>query len=456
MTDEAAPLKRLFDAVEAGDADAEFSLGVLHRDGKGVEKDLPRAHELFQRATAKGHASAQVALGVLYATGDGVLSDPVEALRWYRMAADQGDATGRYNVGAKYDQGLGCAQDSAEAFRWYCLAAEHGLAPAQYNVANMLNTGKGVAEDVDAALAWFRRAADQGVAAAQYGLAQLHEEGRGTPRDPVQAVHWYELAAKQGLHQAQHNLGLKFYLGEGAPQDFDVAAGWFQEAARRGNQGSAQNLQVLVKKGQFVPYDDSTAEKVLRAVMAAHDNEFELWPMESVEWARAVLRKGRGHIPALDDTARAIGTVRASAIRTETLQWRSFDNALKGYRSGCHSCTATEDVKHFLFGLMRVADSEMKWSATAVSVLASAALLPLLGAGAVKLPGRNFKGAILAMKLALCPTCQKRESNWMGLFMLKEHHTSMHPLTEQLRVAGFTKFLENEQVPIELKVDTRL
>ncbi len=456
MTEDSAPLRRLYEAVDAGNADDEFALGVLHRDGKGIEKDLARARDLFQRAAGKGHASAQVALGYLYATGNGVSSDPVEALRWYRLAADKGDATGRYNVGTKYDQGLGCPQDSAEAFRWYSLAAEQGLAPAQYNVANMLNTGQGVAEDVDAALGWFRRAADQFLAAAQYGLAQMHEEGRGTPRDPVQAVHWFGLAAKQGLPEAQHNLGLKYYLGEGVPKDLEQAAGWFQEAASRGHQGSAQNLQVLVKNGQFAPYDDTTAEKVLRAVMAAHDDEFELWPKESVDWARTALRQGRGHVPAVDSIVRAIGTARATAIQSDTMQWRAFDNGLKAYRSGCHSCGAAEGVKHFPFGLMRVADSEVKWGATAVSALVSAALLPVVGAGTLKLPGRSFKGAILAMKLALCPACQKQESNWLGLFMLKERHTTMHPMTAQLHAAGFTKFLENEQVPYELKAGTLL
>jgi hypothetical protein len=62
--------------------------------------------------------------------------------------------------------------------------------------------------------------------------------------------------------------------------------------------------------------------------------------------------------------------------------------------------------------------------------------------------------SILAMQLALCSMCQKRESNWTGLFMLKERHAALHPMTEQLRAAGFTKFLDNEQVPIELKAAT--
>ena len=44
----------------------------------------------------------------------------------------------------------------------------------------------------------------------------------------------------------------------------------------------------------------------------------------------------------------------------------------------------------------------------------------------------------------------------MGHFMLNERHVGMHPMTEQLRAAGFNKFLENEQVPYELRSGSQL
>ena len=40
-----------------------------------------------------GDASAQFNLGVMYDNGEGVPEDDAEAVRWYRMAAEQGNAT---------------------------------------------------------------------------------------------------------------------------------------------------------------------------------------------------------------------------------------------------------------------------------------------------------------------------------------------------------------------------
>ena len=53
------------------------------------------------RAPAEqGDAEAQFNLGVMYANGRGVPQDDSEAVRWYRLAADQGHAGAQFNLGA--------------------------------------------------------------------------------------------------------------------------------------------------------------------------------------------------------------------------------------------------------------------------------------------------------------------------------------------------------------------
>ena len=57
----------------------------------------------------QGHAGAQYNLGLMYANGRGVVEDDAEAVRWYRLAADQGHADAQYNLGWMYANGRGCA-----------------------------------------------------------------------------------------------------------------------------------------------------------------------------------------------------------------------------------------------------------------------------------------------------------------------------------------------------------
>ena len=105
-------MQRILAAANSGEVEAEYALGVFHRDGHHVEKSPVFAREMFSRAAQKGHVIAQVELGYACALGIGGPQNADEALRWYRAAADSGNAIAQYNVGGKYDQGLGVPRDS--------------------------------------------------------------------------------------------------------------------------------------------------------------------------------------------------------------------------------------------------------------------------------------------------------------------------------------------------------
>ena len=86
---------------------------------------------------AQGDADAQYNLGVMYDEGRGVAKDDAEAVRWYRKAADQGMASAQYNLGVMYDEGEGVTENNAEAVRWYRRAVAQGDADAKKRVAEL-------------------------------------------------------------------------------------------------------------------------------------------------------------------------------------------------------------------------------------------------------------------------------------------------------------------------------
>lgn len=76
--------------VQAGDAEAEFTLGLAYDRGiEGIQQDYERAAKWYRLAALQGHPQAQANLGLLYAAGEGVPQDYAEAFRWSRMAAHQ-------------------------------------------------------------------------------------------------------------------------------------------------------------------------------------------------------------------------------------------------------------------------------------------------------------------------------------------------------------------------------
>jgi TPR repeat protein len=157
--------------AEQGNADAQYNLGVMYRDGLGVTQDYVEAVKWFRKPAE--HVLAEHNLGVLYERGQGVAQNHVEALKWYRKAAERGLAEAQYNVGFMYRNGYGVLQDDAEAVRWYEKAAEQGVPLAQNNLAFMYGNGHGVPQDDVLALMWWSLAAAGGYEDAAMGRDQV-------------------------------------------------------------------------------------------------------------------------------------------------------------------------------------------------------------------------------------------------------------------------------------------
>jgi TPR repeat protein len=113
-------------AADQGVADAQFNLGFMYANGRGVIQDYAEAAGWFRLAADQGVADAQYNLGFLYNTGRGVIQDYAEAVNWYRLAADQGDADAQYNLGFLYDNGRGVIQDAVLAHMWYNIGGANG------------------------------------------------------------------------------------------------------------------------------------------------------------------------------------------------------------------------------------------------------------------------------------------------------------------------------------------
>jgi hypothetical protein len=164
----------------------------------------PAGRAAFYMARAKaGDAAAQYDLGVLYARGDGLVQDYATAASWFRAAATQGNVAAEYNLGVLYAGGLGVIGDQTAALNWYRSAADQNHPGAQFNLALAYAQGVGTKQDFATAARWYQRAARLGLGPAMVNLAILYEEGNGVARSPVDAYAWYAAASEHGEPQAK-------------------------------------------------------------------------------------------------------------------------------------------------------------------------------------------------------------------------------------------------------------
>ena len=164
-------------AVAATPEDGRRAYDAGHfSDALGIWAELSRA----------GNAEAEFGLGLLYDLGNGTAQDPETAFFWYKTAAEAGFPEAEFNVAAMYDSGRGVKQSVDNAALWYARAAARGHLRAQYDLGLLYDQGEGVPSNPDAAAAWLRKAAGGGLAAAASRLKLL--QATAAPRPSGQLV----------------------------------------------------------------------------------------------------------------------------------------------------------------------------------------------------------------------------------------------------------------------------
>ena len=165
-------------AADAGPAAADTV-----RDGQRayVHRHFEEARRIWTPLAEAGDAEAQVSLGLLFDLGQGVPEDPATAYKWYRRAAETGLAKAQFNVAVMEDSGVVGPRDAVAAARWYAKAAAQGHLRAQYNLAQLYSSGDGVPRDIAEAKAWYRVAARGGLTAAADKLAEIERDAPPGP-----------------------------------------------------------------------------------------------------------------------------------------------------------------------------------------------------------------------------------------------------------------------------------
>jgi hypothetical protein len=207
--DDAEAVRWFRKAAEQGDGEAQFSLNLMHANGKGTQADdVAAAHQ--------DDVEAQVAIGEMFETSDDARADDVAAV----------------------------SQDDAEAIDRDHKPAERNDAGAQVAKGEAYDTGRAAPGDFD-----------NGVAAYQDG-------------DYATALREWKPLAQLGHIEAQNNLGAMHFNGEGVLQDMVTAHMWLNIAGANGNNDARKNRDTIAKQMTL----NQLAEAQLRAKRCMNSN----------------------------------------------------------------------------------------------------------------------------------------------------------------------------------------
>lgn len=204
-------------------------------DAALARQDYAQAQALYQAEADRDNPLAQFSLGLFHRNGWGMDANPVAACTWFEKAARRNIPAAQHYWGDCLAQGTGRPVDIPTALAWYDKAASLGHLISWCAAADHYIQGRGVERDVPLGIGLCTRVAQARSPLAMLQLAHYYREGLHLPQDLALARQWYQEAAAFQIAEAQYWLGLMLAQGLGGPQDSEGALRWLEEAAGAGH-----------------------------------------------------------------------------------------------------------------------------------------------------------------------------------------------------------------------------
>ena len=244
-----SPIGTLSRKAEAEDVNKMDDLADYYKNGWGVEKDLKRAIELYEKPARTGIAASMSSLNRIYRFNAASKEDVAKADEWARKyierliqkggGAARGVADSCVGVGNYYRYGYGVEANPKEAYEWFAKAADKKSWAAMLKLASMCRDGEGCKRDLVAAEEWAKKAvaelapkAENGLDEAQRGLADCYANGWGVEKSCELAARWYGEAYEGRDWLATGRLARLYASGDGVPQNIGKAVELLVRAER--------------------------------------------------------------------------------------------------------------------------------------------------------------------------------------------------------------------------------
>lgn len=241
-------------SAESGDVLSQNRLGVMFRDGIGVQVDLEQAKYWFDKAAKAGHNESRLSLAEIL-LNEGHLES---ALNLYRILMESGDivATGRY-MAISGGENIVEKQLLTEVRS----LAEQGNLRAMKLYADMLFKGTASVRDVKESNAWLEKCTALGDAQSSYELGMRYCDGVGVERDSVKAINYLSKAAEGGIIHAYMNLADIHRRGIGVPINRSEAIKYYSQAAKAGYPDAMKQLGLIYAEGPEAEHNKSLSSE---------------------------------------------------------------------------------------------------------------------------------------------------------------------------------------------------
>ena len=155
----------------------------MYESGKGIEKDLQKAKELYKKASEKGNIHATYNLARLTETAD----KEHKVISLYEMSAKKNHKESLKRLGNIYGDGTGIPQrDIKKAIEYYEKAIKLGCDDSLYFLAEIYELGTDVPQDIPKAIFYYQKGVEKGDLSSMNYYGKILIDGRGGTEKNIQ------------------------------------------------------------------------------------------------------------------------------------------------------------------------------------------------------------------------------------------------------------------------------
>lgn len=253
-------------SAKQGFSYADFEVAKMYRDGIGTEKDETKSRQRFQRAF-KGFESLeqtskddkiQYRLGWMLQNGVGIEPDLMRAKDYYQKSAKMGNVFSSFALAKmvlkeetpdpdEMIKAIEFLQSVADCDDVSLKAIKNSAA---YLLGKLFLEGKVVFKNITQAIHYFETSNDHGNPWASYQLGKLYFQGKEMPKNIEKAIQYLTSSAEAGNPFSQYLLGKTYLLGKDVTKDKERAIKWLSLSAEQGNEYAKFFLDNIEKFGE--------------------------------------------------------------------------------------------------------------------------------------------------------------------------------------------------------------
>lgn len=261
-------------AYEEGEGYAAYRLGLGYQNAEfSEERDYESAFRYYCVGAEREHLYAIEMVGRYYRSGVIGDPDPEKAIEYYNRAIEKNSNYARVELALCYEDGFGVEQDDNKAFELFKIAAEDDYTYANLKLGYYYMNGIVGEPDLEKAFEHFSKAADNGHPDAIYNLGRMYKYSIGRPENPELALDYFRKAAEEGDVDANIEMGLSYEHEYGGLEfDGEKAMEYMSFAADREHPYAQYKIGCYLYYGML----EENTEKGLEYLRKSYENESPL------------------------------------------------------------------------------------------------------------------------------------------------------------------------------------